>query len=166
LGVLTSGSSSFQFCSCLADGPRGPSGWSASTVFFACSSCSCSASLSIRFVLGFRCSRFADGPSFSSGQSGTRTDGPPGLRGRSVFLGSVLVVLLSLTDGSWLPAGRSACLLRTVRGTWPDCPRGLCGQSAPPGWTVRPRLTALFLGSIPFPSFVLPRVLQGIVPKT
>jgi hypothetical protein len=46
-------------------------------------------------ALGFRCSRFADGPSFSSGRSGTRADGPPGLRGRSVFLGSVLVVLLS-----------------------------------------------------------------------
>jgi hypothetical protein len=102
--------------------------------------------------LGFRCSRFADGPSFSSGRSGTRADGSPGLRGRSVFLGSVLVVLLLLTGGPWLLAGRSACPLRTVRGTWPDCPRGLCGQSAPPGWTVRQCLAALFLGSIP-PSF-------------
>jgi hypothetical protein len=101
------------------------------------------------FVLGFRCSRFADGPSFSSGRSGTRADGPPGLRGHSVFLGSVLVVLLSLTDGPWLLAGRSECPLRTVHGTWPDCPRGLCGQSAPPSRIVRPRLTALFLGSIP-----------------
>jgi hypothetical protein len=103
-------------------------------------------------VLGFRCRRFADSPSFSSGRSGPRADGPLGLRGRSVFLGSVLVVLLSLTDGPWLPAGRSACPLRTVRGTWTDCPRGLCGQSTPPGRTVRPRLTTLFLGSIP-PSF-------------
>jgi hypothetical protein len=101
------------------------------------------------FVLGFRCSRFADGPSFSSGRSGTRADGPPGLRGRSVFLGSVLVVLLSLTDGPWLLAGRSACPLRTVRGTWPDCPRVLCEQSTPPGRTVRPRLTAWFFDSIP-----------------
>jgi hypothetical protein len=101
------------------------------------------------FALGFHCSRFADGPSFSSGQSGTRADSPPGLRGRSVFLRSVLVVLLSLTDGPWLLAGRSACPLRTVCGTWPDCPRGLWGQSAPPGQTVRPRLTAWFLGLIP-----------------
>jgi hypothetical protein len=100
-------------------------------------------------ALGSRCSRFADGPSFSSGRYGTRADGPPGLRGRSVFLGSVLVVLLSLMDGPWFPAGRSACPLRTVRGTWPDCPRGLCGQSAPPGRTVRPRLTAWFFDSIP-----------------
>jgi hypothetical protein len=126
----------------VADGPRA-----------ACSSCvrRVLACLCFRsgFILGFRCSRFADGPSFSSGRSGTRADGPRGLRGRSVFLGSVLVVLLSLTDGLWLPAGRSACSLRTVRGTWPDYPRCLCGQSAPPGRTVRPRLTAWFLGSIP-----------------
>jgi hypothetical protein len=101
------------------------------------------------FVLGFRCSRFVDGPSFSSGRSGIRADGPPGLRGRSVFLGSVLVVLLSLTDGQWPPARRSVCPLRTVRGTWPHCPRGLHGQSALPGRTVRPRLTAWFLVSIP-----------------
>jgi hypothetical protein len=102
-------------------------------------------------VLGFRCSWFADGPSFSSGRSGTHADGPPGLRGRSVFLGSVLVVLSSLTDGPWPPARRSACPLRTVRDTWPDCPRGLYGQSALPGRTVRPRLTAWFFDSIPFP---------------
>jgi hypothetical protein len=101
------------------------------------------------FALGFHCSRFADGPSFSSGRSGTRADGPPVLRGRSVFLGSVLVVLLFLTDGPWPSAGRSACPLRTVRGTWPDCPRGLCGQSVLPGRTVRPRVTAWFLVSIP-----------------
>jgi hypothetical protein len=104
------------------------------------------------FVLGFCCSRFADGASFSSGRSGTRANGLPGLRGRFGFLGLVLVVLLSLTDGLWLLAGQSACPLRTVRGTWPDCPHGLCGQSASPGRTVRPRLTAWFLGSIP-PSF-------------
>jgi hypothetical protein len=100
-------------------------------------------------VLGFRCSRFADGPSFSSGRSGTRANGPPNLRERSVFLGSVLVVLLSLTDRPWLLAGRSACPLRTVHGTWPDCPRSLCGQSAPPGRTIRPRLTVWFFDSIP-----------------
>jgi hypothetical protein len=73
-------------------------------------------------ALVFCCSWFADGPSFSSGRSGTHADSLPGLRGRSVFLGSVLVVLLSLTDGLWPPVGRSACPLRTVRGTWPDSP--------------------------------------------
>jgi hypothetical protein len=39
--------------------------------------------------------------------------------------------------------------LRTVRGTWPDCPRGHCGPSAAPGRTVRQCLAALLLGSIP-----------------
>jgi hypothetical protein len=76
----------------LADGPRGCSSSRVLRVL---------ARLLFRsdLVLGFRCSRFTDGPSFSSGRSGTRADGPPGLRGRSVFLRSVLVVLLSLTDG-------------------------------------------------------------------
>jgi hypothetical protein len=141
-------------CPCGADGPRGEvvDGPRA-----ACSLCvrRVLACLCFRsgLVLGFRCRWFADGPSFSSEQSGTRADGPPGLRGLSVFLGSVLVVLLSLTDGPWPPVGRSACPLRTVRGTWPDCPRGLCGQSAPPGRTVRLRLTAWLFDSIHFPFF-------------
>jgi hypothetical protein len=46
-----------------------------------------------------------------------RTDGPPGHRGRSVFLGSVLEVLFDLTDGARLR---------------PDSPRLVCGQSAVP----------------------------------
>jgi hypothetical protein len=79
------------------------------------------------FVLGFHCSWFVNGPSFSSGRSGSRVDGPPGLRGRSVFLGSFLVVLLALTDCLRHPAGRSAWPLRTVRGSWPDYLCGLCG---------------------------------------
>jgi hypothetical protein len=76
------------------------------------------------FVLGFRCSRFADGPSFSSGQSGPDADGPPGPCGQSVFRGSSLVVLLAFTDCPRHLAGLSVWLLRTVRGTWPDRPRG------------------------------------------
>jgi hypothetical protein len=46
-------------------------------------------------------------------------------------------------------AGQYAVPVRTVRGTQPDGPRGPCGQSAPPGRTVRQSLAALFLGSIP-----------------
>jgi hypothetical protein len=46
-------------------------------------------------------------------------------------------------------AGRSAARVRTVRDTLPDSPRGLCGQSAPPGRTVRQSLAALLFGSIP-----------------
>jgi hypothetical protein len=49
-------------------------------------------------------------------------------------------------------AGRSSVPVRTVRGTLVDSPRGSCGQSAPPGWTVRQSLAALLFGSIP-PSF-------------
>jgi hypothetical protein len=74
------------------------------------------------FVLGFRCSRFADGLSFSSRQSGTRADGPPGLRRWSIFLGSVLEVLFALTEGPRLR---------------PDGPLQGCGQSAVPYRTVR-----------------------------
>jgi hypothetical protein len=114
-----------------------------------CSSCSCFVSVRSNFVFGFCCSQFADGPGFSSGRSGTRADGPRGLRGRSVFRGASLVVLLAFTDCPWHLVGLSAWPLRTVHGTWPDCPRGQCGPSAPPGRTVRQSLAALFLGSIP-----------------
>jgi hypothetical protein len=150
---------------------RGQSAWCWRTVrtgavrrvFFVCSSCSCALCFRSGFALGFRCSRFADGPSFSSGRSVARADGPPGLRGRSVFLGSVLVVLFALTGGPRLrpnsprqgcgrsaaQAGQSTARVRTVRGTLPDGPRSHRGQSALPGRTVRQRLPALLLGSIP-----------------
>jgi hypothetical protein len=50
-------------------------------------------------------------------------------------------------------AGRSAARVRTVCDTLPDSPRGPCGPSALPGRTVRHRLAALLLDSIPpFPS--------------
>jgi hypothetical protein len=100
-------------------------------------------------TFGFCCSWFADGPSFSSRRSATHADGPPGLGGRSVFLGLFLLVLCALTDGPWRRAGQSAGLVRTVRGIRPDGPRGLCGRSAPPGRTVRQSLCALLLDSIP-----------------
>jgi hypothetical protein len=71
-------------------------------------------------------------------------------------------------------AGRSVVPVRTVRGTCADSPRYLGGQSA---WLVRtvrsswldgppePRCFALWFDSFLL-SFVLPHVLQGIVPKT
>jgi hypothetical protein len=129
----------------LADCPRAPCSSRVRRVL---------ASLRFRsvFVLGFCCSWFADGPGFSSGRSGTRADGPPGLRGRSVFRGASLVVLLAFTDCPRHLAGLSAWLLRTVRPSWPDSPP-VPGSFAP--W---------FDSSLP--SFVFPRVLQGIVPKT
>jgi hypothetical protein len=131
---------------CLADHPRAPCSSHVRRVL---------ARLRFRsdFVLGFCCSWFADGPGFSSGWSGTRADGPPGLHGWFVFRGASLVVLLVFTHCPRHLAGLSAWPLRTVRGTWPDCPRGSCGPSAPPSRTVRQCLAALFLGSIP-PSFL------------
>jgi hypothetical protein len=97
---------------------------------------------------------------------GCLADSPRALRGRSVFRGSLLEVLLDLMDS-----------LRPR----PDCPPYLCGLSAVPWRTVRlaradgPPLLAgrsakawlfCFLVRFPPPSFVLPRVLQGIVSKT
>jgi hypothetical protein len=101
------------------------------------------------FVLGFCCSRFVDGPSFSSGRSGSGADGPPGPCEQSVFRGASLVVLLAFMDCPRHLAGLFVWPLRTTRGTWPDCPRGPCRPSAPPGQTVRQCLATLFLGSIP-----------------
>jgi hypothetical protein len=151
-----SGSSSFQFCSCLADGPR-----------VQCSSrvLRVLARLCFRsdLVLVFHCSRFAYGPSFSSGRSVARADGPPGLRGRSVFLGSVLVVLFALTDGPRLRpdsprqgCGQSAVPCRTVRAAIADSP------PCPAGWSARAWLLCSLVRFLP-PSFMLPRVFQGLV---
>jgi hypothetical protein len=136
----------------VADGPRGPGGRSACTVFFACSSCSCSASLSIRFGFEFWLEvvldspqQRADGPRVPGGQSacsprtvrfsGFATGGSVGFNGQSVA-----------------QAGRSAVPVRIVRSTLADRPRGPCGQSASPGRTVRQSLATLLFGSIP-PSF-------------
>jgi hypothetical protein len=49
--------------------------------------------------------------------------------------------------------GRSSVPVRTIRGTLADGPLGSCGQSAPPGRTVRQSLAALLFGS--FPPFLL-----------
>jgi hypothetical protein len=116
-------------------------GRSASTVFFMCSSCSCSTSLSIRFglelwleVVSDSLQQRADGPRVPGGQSAS---------------GSSLEVLFAFSDSPRLRAGRSAVWVQTVRGSRSDGPRGPCGRSAPPGRTVRQSLSALFLGSIP-----------------
>jgi hypothetical protein len=78
------------------------------------------------------------------------------------------------TGGSVGSNGRSAALGQTVRGTGADSPRYPAGQSAQPVRTVRPTWPdsppepgcfALWFDSS-LPSFVLPRVLQGIVSKT
>jgi hypothetical protein len=131
---------------------RAGGGRSVTCVFFVSSSCSCSPLSSIRRGFEFHWKRFrtvrvcwADSPRVPGGQSacsprtvrfsGFATGGSVGFNGRSTA-----------------QAGRSAARVRTVRDTLPDSPRGLCGQSAPPGRTVCQCLAALFLGSIP-PSF-------------
>jgi hypothetical protein len=108
--------------------------------------------------------------------------------GRSACAGRT--VCGCLADSQRAPRGRSViqgcywrfCLLfRTVRDSGPDGPRCRCGQSAAAGRSVRvacadsPPLLAgrsarawllcSFVRFLP-PSFVLPRVLQGIIPKT
>jgi hypothetical protein len=87
-------------------------------------------------------------------------------RGRSVFRGSLLEVLLALTesprpmlDGPSYQCGQSAVHWRTVRVARADSPPLLAGRSA------RAWLLFSLVRFLP-PSFVLPHVLQGIVPKT
>jgi hypothetical protein len=100
-----------------------------------------------RFVCAGRTVRgcLADSPRVPGGQSacsprtvrfsGFASGGSVGFNGQSVA-----------------QAERPAVPVRTVRGTMADGPLGSCGQSAPPGQTVRQSLAGLFLGSIP-PSF-------------
>jgi hypothetical protein len=132
-----------------------------------CSSCSCSSSLSIRCVFEFWLGKVSDGPRVPGGQSAGawRTvrvlpaDGP---------------LFRVATGGSICFFGRSAAQGWTVRSTGADSPRYPTGQSMRPVRTVRPA----WPDSPPVPgcfvlwfdsflvSFVLPLVLQGVVPKT
>jgi hypothetical protein len=89
-----------------------------------------------------------------------RADGPQVPGGQSACSSRTVRYSWCISSGSVAffgqsaaQAGRSAARVRTVRDTLPDSPRGLYGQSAPPGRTVRQSLAALFLGSIP-PSFL------------
>jgi hypothetical protein len=132
-----------------ANGPRGAGERSARSVFFPCSSCSCSGSLSIRFVFKFWLEVVSDSPR-------QRADGPRVPGGQSAcspwtvrYSGSSLEVLFVLLDGPRRRVGQSSVVVQTVRGSRPDGPRGQCGRSAPPGRTVRQSLSASLLGSIP-----------------
>jgi hypothetical protein len=97
---------------------------------------------------------------------GCLADSPRAPHGRSIFRGSLLEVLLALTvsprprpDGPPYLCGQSAVHWRTVRVARADSPPLLAGRSA------RAWLLCSLVRFLP-PSFVLPRVLQGIVPKT
>jgi hypothetical protein len=85
---------------------------------------------------------WADGPRVSCGQSACS---PQTVRGSRCATGG------SVRFNGWsaAQAGQSAARVRTVRGTLPDGSRGHRRQSALSGRTVRQRLCALLLGSIP-----------------
>jgi hypothetical protein len=135
-------------------------------VFGACSSCSCSASLSIRFGFEFWLDEVLDSVLvLSFGWTKFRTvrsrgaDSPRVPSGRSVCSPRTVRFLGFATGGSVSFNGQSAAQGQTVRSTGADSPRQQARQSAWPVRTVRPSwrtvrqsLATLFLGSIP-PSF-------------
>jgi hypothetical protein len=97
---------------------------------------------------------------------GCLADSPRAPHGRSVIRGASLEVLLPFSDSPRLwpdgprqGCGQSAIPCRTVCAAFADSPPRLAGQSAK-AWQL------CFLVRFLLPSFVLPRVLQGIVPKT
>jgi hypothetical protein len=152
LEELTFGIEQFSALSMPRGGPRGPGGRSARCVFVACSSCSCLASLSICGVLEFWLGEVSDDPRVPGGQSA----------------GAWRTVHMLPADGPLFAVRlwRLCCLFWTVRGSgrtvcaaFADSPPRLAGQSAR-AW----QLCSL-VRFLP-PSFVLPRVLQGIIPKT
>jgi hypothetical protein len=115
LGVLTFGVEQFSVLFV-------PGGRSASTVFFACSSCSYSALLSIHFGFGLwlgvvsdSLQQRADGPRVPGGQSACS---PRMVR----YSGLSLEVLFAFSDSPRLRVGWSAVCVRTVRPSWPDGP--------------------------------------------
>jgi hypothetical protein len=157
----------FLLCLHLADGPRGPGGQFAPSLFVGCSSCSCSPFVLIRRGFEFSLGEVSDGPRVPGGRSAGawRTvrvlpaDGP---------------LFEVVSGGSVCFFGRSAAQGRTVHGDCANSPRQQAGRSAWPVRTVRPtwpdgppepECFVPWFDSF-LPSFVLPRVFQGIVPKT
>jgi hypothetical protein len=167
LGVLTFGVEQFSALSV----PRGRSAWTWRTV----------RAVPVRhvffmFLLGFAFDpwrfRVLVGRSFGRSACTGRTvrgclaDSPRAPRGRSVIRGASLEVLLPFSDSPQLRpdglrqgCGQSAIPCRTVRAAFADSPPRLAVQSAR-AWQLCSLVRLLPL------SFVLPRVLQGIVPKT
>jgi hypothetical protein len=166
LGELTFGVGRFLLCPHLADSPRGAGGRSARLGFVPCSSCSCSSFISIRRVFGFRLDGvsdgprcWADGPRVPGGQSACS---PRTVRGSRCATGGSV----GFNGRSTAQAGQSAARVQTVRGTRPDGPRGSSRTVRPvwPDGSPEAAQFASWFDSSPS-SFVLPRVLQGIVPK-
>jgi hypothetical protein len=156
----------FLLCLHLADGPRGPGGQSALSLFVGCSSCSYSPFVSIRRGFDFSLGEVSDGPRVPGGQSAGAWRTVLVLPADGLFFGVV-------SGGSVCFFGRSATQGRTVRGVCADSQRQQARRSAWPVRTVRPTwpdgppepecFVPWFDSSLP--SFLLPRVPQGIVPK-
>jgi hypothetical protein len=121
--------------------PRGRSTWTWRTVraclFVACSSCSCSALLSIRGVFVFWLGEVSDGPRVPGGQSAGAWRTVLVLPADGLLFavrlwrfcclfqtvcGSGRTVCGKGADSPRYPAGESARPLRTVRPAWPDSP--------------------------------------------
>jgi hypothetical protein len=101
----------------------------------------------------------ADGPWVPGGQSACS---PQTVRGSRCATGGSV----GFNGRSAAQAGQSAARVRTVRGTRPNGPRGPSRTVRlvwPDGTPEAERYASWFDSSLP--SFVLPRVLQGIVPK-
>jgi hypothetical protein len=117
-------------------------------------------------VLNFGWTKFQTVHSSGRTVHGCLEDGPRAPRGRSVFRGLLLVVLLALTDsprprpdGPLYLCRQSAVHWRTVRVARADSPPLLAGRSARACVSC---FLVRFLSSL----LVLPRVLLGIVPRT
>jgi hypothetical protein len=101
----------------------------------------------------------ADGPRVPGGQSACS---PRTVRGSWCAIGGSV----GFNGWSAAQAGWSAARVRTVRGTRPDGPRGP-SRTVRPVWPDGPPEAERFASWLDssLPSFVLPRVLQEIVPK-
>jgi hypothetical protein len=156
----------FLLCPSLADGPRPPGGRSAPLVFIPCSSSSCSPFVSIRRDFEFWLDGVSDGPQQRADcprvPSGQSACSPRTVRGSWCATGGSVC----FNGRSAAQAGQSAARVRTVRGTLPDGPRGP-SRTVCPVWPDGPPEAARFASwfDSSLSSFVLPRVLQGIVPK-
>jgi hypothetical protein len=136
-------------------------------VFVEYSSCSCSPLFLIRCVFEFWLGEVSDGPRVPGRQSAGAWRTVRVLPADGPLFGVA-------TGGSVCFFEQSAAQGRTVRGAGADSPRQQVGQSAWPVRTVCPfspdgppepgSFVPWFDSSLL--SFVLPRVLQGIVPKT
>jgi hypothetical protein len=149
-------SSWFQLCPQGVDSPRAGGRQSATCEFFPCSSCSCSASLSIRRGFEFSLCEVSDSPQ-------QRADGPRVLGGQSACSPRTVHFSRFATGGSVrfngrsaAQAGQSAGRVPTVRGTLPDGPRGP-SRTVRPAWPDGPpesgSFASWFNSSLPFSCF-------------